>query len=159
MSQKVCGEQISGREKVKRPHLSTFPTTMFAFSRRSERGQGIQSKIQSNQSFLEEIYCQTFFPPSYASKSVWGEREKATVLHIPYQHVCFHHPNSSRIEWGTEWKPQIKQTFFEEFHYQNIFSSKLCLKKCVGRKGKGLGAPHFLPPCLLSAAGVSSYAI
>ena len=94
MSQKVC------REKVKRPYLSTFPTIMSAFSsnRRSERGQGIQSKTQSNQSFLEEIYCQTFFPPSYTSKSVWGEREKASVPHIPYQHVCFHHPNSSRIK-------------------------------------------------------------
>ena len=47
-------------------------------------------------------------------------------------------------------KPQIKQTFFKEFHCQNIFSSKLCLKKCVRRKGKGLGAPHSLTPCLLS---------
>ena len=52
------------------------------------------------------------FPPSYASKTVWGEREKASVLHISYHHVCFDHQSSSRIEWWTEWKPQIKQTFF-----------------------------------------------
>lgn len=26
-----------------------------------------------------------------------------------------------------------------------------------GRKGKGLGAPHFLPPCLLSAAAAAGF--
>ena len=100
MSQKVCGEQSSGGEKVKRPQCSTFPTAMsdFSSSKRSERGQGIQSKTQSKQTFFKEIYCQTFFPPSYTSKSVWGEREKASVLHIPYHHVCFHHPSKIRIE-------------------------------------------------------------
>ena len=91
MSQKVWGEQISGREKVKRPHLSTFPTTMTAFSssRRSKRGQGIESKTKSKQTYFLRKSFSNIFPPSYTSKSVWGEREKASMLHISYHHVCF----------------------------------------------------------------------
>ena len=42
-----------------------------------------------------------------------------------------------------------QSNFFQRNLLSNIFSTRLYLKKCVGRKGKGLGAPHSLPPCLL----------
>ena len=161
MSQKVWGEQISGREKVKRPHLSTFPTTMTAFSssRRSKRGQGIESKTKSKQTYFLRKSFSNIFPPSYTSKSVWGEREKASMLHISYHHVCFHHPSSNNVqvrnrEQGIESKPKIKQTFFWRISLPKHFFLQAMPQKVCGEKGKRPRCSTF--PTTMSAFSSSS---
>ena len=66
-------------------------------SRRSDPRQQIESKTQGKTNFfLTNFITETFLPPTYASKGVWGEREKASVLHISYHHVCF----QQQQEWA-----------------------------------------------------------